>query len=223
MCRFSSKKELMYIEKFSAVTFTANGTWKVPLGIRKVRIDCVAAQGNGGANGGRVQCTLNVTPGETLFLTVGIATNAYNASHIAKTSNTYANRVVVAGGGGQGSYAGLGGGLTGGKGSTSGYNSGGGGGTQTGGGAGSYLTGGDPRGGSNGNAGGFGNGGTGWTTGGAGWYGGGGGSSWDIKKVGVAYGGSGGGSSYTHPSLCSGVTHTQGFRVGNGYITISMA
>lgn len=223
MRRFYSKKEFMFIEKFSPVTFTAYGTWKVPLGIRKVRVDCVAAQGNGGANGGRVQCVLNVTPGETLWLNVGISANAYNASHISKGSDTLENRVIVAGGGGHGGWAGVGGGLTGGHGSTSGYNSGGAGGTQTGGGTGSYLTGGSPRGGSNGTAGSFGSGGTGWSTGGAGWYGGGGGSAWDISKVGVMYGGSGGGSSYTHPILCSGVTHTQGFRAGNGYITISMA
>lgn len=35
------------------------------------------------------------------------------------------------------------------------------------------------------------------------------------------YGG-GGGSSYTHPTLCSSVVHTQGFNKGNGYVKISM-
>lgn len=34
--------------------------------------------------------------------------------------------------------------------------------------------------------------------------------------------GAGGGSSYTHPELCSNVTHTQWFKTGDGYITISM-
>ena len=56
----------------------------------------------------------------------------------------------------------------------------------------------------------------------AGWYGGGGGSgAWN--KVGAFTSTGGGGSSYTHPTFCTNVEHTQGFNTGNGYITISMA
>ena len=47
-----------------------------------------------------------------------------------------------------------------------------------------------------------------------------------IRKIAVdcvAASGNGGGSSYTHPTFCTNVEHTQGFNTGNGYITISMA
>lgn len=86
-----------------------------------------------GGKGGRVQCVLNVTSGQTLYITVGkIPTNngtaVYNASDIRIGGQEYTDRVIVAGGG----------------------------------------------------------------------------------------------SSYTHPDLCSEVVHTQGFQSGNGYITISM-
>lgn len=212
----------VYTKKFDK-TFYEYSTFTVPVGVKKIYVDCVGAQGNGGANGGQVLCPLNVTPGETLWLFVGNSTMLYNASHISKGSDTLEGRVVVAGGGGHGSLAGVGGGLTGGQGSTTGYVVGGGGGTQSAGGAGGYLGSGTPRGGHNGTAGTLGNGGTGWTTGGGGYYGGGGGSDWDIEKIGVRYGGSGGGSSYTHPSLCDKdyVIHNPGVRSGNGYIRIA--
>lgn len=62
--------------------------------------------------------------------------------------------------------------------------------------------------------------------GGAGYYGGGGGVDGYYWASSSAFGAScaaaGGGSSYTHPTLCSDVVHTQGFQTGNGYITISM-
>ena len=36
------------------------------------------------------------------------------------------------------------------------------------------------------------------------------------------YGAGGGGSSYTHPTLCTGVTHTQGFTAADaGYIILT--
>lgn len=35
------------------------------------------------------------------------------------------------------------------------------------------------------------------------------------------YAKAGGGSSYTDATLCSEVTHTQGFQAGNGYVLIS--
>ena len=212
----------VYTKKFDR-TFDEYSTFTVPAGVKKIYVDCVGAQGNGGANGGQVLCLLNVTPGETLWLFVGKSANLYNASHISKGSDTFEGRVVVAGGGGHGSLAGVGGGLTGGQGSTTGYNSGGGGGTQSAGGVGSYQTGGTYRGGGPGQDGTLGYGGTGWTTGGAGYYGGGGGSLFDIEKIGMCYGGSGGGSSYTHPSLCDKnyVIHNPGVRSGNGYIRIA--
>lgn len=227
------------IQKFDPITFTFSGTWQVPKGVKQIRVDCVAAQGYGNGKGGRVVCTLNVTPLETLFITVGNSRSgpldtSYNASAIAKTSNTYENRVVVAGGGGnnssRGSSGGAGGGLTGAAGSP-GYrgDSGGRGGTQTAGGAGGIgqpVSVGHYH---NGIAGSFGVGASGQScgycgqmgAGGDGWYGGGSGAGDWNKNGGYAAGG-GGGSSYTHPTLCLDVTHTQGFRAGNGYITISM-
>jgi hypothetical protein len=48
--------------------------------------------------------------------------------------------------------------------------------------------------------------------GGGGYYGGGGGAD----------GGGGGGSSYTDPTLCSSVFHTQGARTGLGQLTIAI-
>lgn len=108
---------LVYSLGFDPVTFTANSTWKVPPGIRQIRVDCVAAQGWSGTN-----CV--------------------------------------------GGY------------------------------------------------------------GGAGWYGGGGAVSGHYWAGSSANGSSeaaaGGGSSYTNPTLCSEVVHTQGYRAGSGYVTISM-
>ncbi len=52
--------------------------------------------------------------------------------------------------------------------------------------------------------------------------GGGGGDSGLVKKVGTCSAGGGGGSSYTNPDLCTNVKHTQRFKSGDGYITISM-
>ena len=57
--------------------------------------------------------------------------------------------------------------------------------------------------------------------GGAGYYGGGSGAG-DWNKNGAYVAGGGGGSSFADSSLCSNVAHTQGFRSGTGYITISM-
>ena len=56
--------------------------------------------------------------------------------------------------------------------------------------------------------------------GGGGYYGGGAGAWYEY--FGWNCGGGGGGSSYTNQTLCSNVVHTQGFRAGNGYVTISM-
>ena len=223
---------------FKTVTNTFNPssslqTYNVPTGVTKIKVDCVASKGadstRSGANGGRVQCVLPVTGGSTLYVMVGsipsdATTASYNASDIRTnnagvTDSTSLNsRLVVAGGGGSGStssdsdyYAGAGGGLTG---QNAGENVGGNGGSQTSGGS-AY---------SGGNDGTFGLGGNGIAgtsvssgAGGAGWYGGGGGY---IFWQGTRVGSGGGGSSYT-TGTCYNVVHTQGYRNGAGYITIT--
>lgn len=227
-------------------TYPEPQPWTVPLGVSKIHVDCVASSGcdqnsNLGGKGGRVQCDLTVTPGETLYFTVGYIpslcyTAEYNASDIRRGGTEYANRVVVAGGGGSASNhkaGGNGGGLIGADGED--YDAtnvtGGGGGTQTSGGAGGVgnriqAHGHDHQ----GEAGTLGMGGNAGTdnyegprgAGGAGYYGGGSGAaSWSDSYKGTA--GGGGGSSYTNSSVCSNVTHTQGYRKGAGYITISLA
>lgn len=237
--------QLVYRLGFDAITFTDSGSWVVPTGIKQIRIDCVAAQGQGtkGGTGGRVQCILRVSGGLVLSVFVGkqsvtgsLSAPTYNASDIRINGVEYSNRIIVAGGGGNqansGAVGGAGGGLVGGDGGR-GYGAGsnGKGGTQDAGGAGGSGT---PVGVGhyhNGSAGTFGLGGggsyeTGYEgpsgAGGAGWYGGGGGAG-DWNKNGGYTAGGGGGSSYTDPELCSNVEHTQGFNTGNGYITISMA
>jgi hypothetical protein len=197
----------------------------------------------GAGMGGRVQGMLSVTPGHTLNVFVGGkgddgsvlgANGGFNggqgasyyfygsggagggASDIRKDGIALSDRVVVAGGGGgngaDGSVAfrgGVGGGLNGGNGAN---NLGGlfaGGGSQSAGGAGAAYSYWNP-----GGPGGLGIGGAGSTQGisgggGGGYYGGGGG----------VWTGGGGGSSYTHSSAGS-VTHTQGYKSGNGEVTI---
>ncbi len=149
---------------------------------------------------------------------------------------TLANRVLVAGGGGGASGAGN----DGGAGGTTVGRDGEGGGTsldqsRTGGHGGTAVAGG-PGGtsaycgallggpGGPGAPGAFGSGGSGGLTqdtigggggGGGGWFGGGGGAA------GCAAGGGGGGSSYAAPGLTSNVIHTQGYRQGDGVVTIS--
>lgn len=233
--------ELVYL--FNKATTWQAGTslaeYKVPSYVSKIRIDCVASKGNNGysagGNGGRVQCEMTVTPNQSLYITVGdipssAATPSYNAADI-RTNNagitdttSLQSRLVVAGGGGSGATAtrsgvgGAGGGVTGGTGGSVDYSGGGGGGTQSSGGA---------AGGSSmyfptyGTAGGYPLGGSGayGGSGGAGLYGGGGGSGGAYFDTNC--GGGGGGSSYTNASLCSNVTHTQGYQNGNGYITIT--
>lgn len=218
--------------------------------MRFLDFDVVAAKGisttsgnivNPG-NGGRVQGRLSVTSNSILYLYVGgtntvsgidIRTPVYNASDI-RTSNegildstSLQNRIIVAGGGGNGGNStlgrhglypgGAGGGLVGNGSNFYGCT----GGTQTEGGhPGAYDL--------SGTAGQFGLGGTGsgWNTwnsgaGGAGWYGGGGGGTYAFNSVWGDTSGGGGGSSYTHPTLCSNVEHTQGYNNSNGYIIIT--
>ena len=240
---------LVYRLAFEPVTFTENGTWTVPTGIKQIRVDCVAAQGWGtkGGKGGRVQCVVNVTPGQVLHVNIGKQHTVYNdgtydASDIRTDTDDLNSRIVVAGAGGSAAVSkwlgwinsdgGNGGGLTGGSASGTSTTSGvgGTGGTQEAGGNGAYYSmylssrtaskgtfalGGAPsseRGGSG--------------YGGAGWDGGGGGVDGyyyaGSSEFGESGAGAGGGSSYTHPTLCSEVVHTQGFQSGNGYVTISM-
>ena len=250
---------LVYRIGFAPVTFTENGIWTVPPGIRQIRVDCVAGQGltlNAaavGGNGGRVQCILSVTPKTNLYIKVGkqytTETENRNDSMIY-INNDELQALVQAGGGGSGSAidfhsivcnvaGGAGGGLVGGAGGVQAPGSpiAAQGGSQGAGGAGAYayyagiweidnrasgigrrLTGGANYVNKYGNVG----------CGGGGYYGGGGGvttyyfKALPSKRKYAGAQGSGGGSSYTHPMLCSEVVHTQGFKSGNGYITISM-
>lgn len=232
---------LIYQVGFAPFTVTAetgSQAWTVPPGVSKIHVDCVASKGrNGkasGGKGGRVQCDMDVTAGQTLYIKVGgIPTTPsaeYNASDIRTNNDGLTNttslqsRLVVAGGGGCGSdgdrnyfaSGGNGGGLTGASGEGARNALGGGGGTQTAGGS-AYTSS-----GTTGQYGTFGLGGSGssWSSGGAGWYGGGGGSTngHDAKYW---HSGGGGGSSYAKTSVCSNVIHTQGFNDGAGYVTIS--
>lgn len=235
----------IYAPRFEWIsqTFLASDalqTYIVPDGVAEVQVSCVAAAGYSHTGipgyGGKVRCNLAVTAGQTLYIAVGKQPTSnsvtYNASDV-RTDNTgvldetsLQSRIIVAGGGGgQGSnswaydtFGGAGGGLTGAQGDST-YHSGTGGygGTQTAGGSGgggrSYT-------GASGTFGLGGRGGNGTAgAGGAGWYGGGGGgySGYDSKHW-VA--GGGGGSSYTDPSLCSNVAHSQGVNNGDGYVTI---
>ena len=220
-------------------------------------VGCSSNTSSPGGLGGRVQATIPVSEGDTLFITVGgkgeddnntSAAGGYNGGGDTGFDNTYTyygggggggasdirtggttlnDRIIVAGGGGGAGadgcncndlYGGAGGDLTGGSGEPGqlcSCNPSGSGGTQSSGGAK-----GDWGCSCNATDGGFGYGGMSNTTscggptgaggGGGGWYGGGGGG----------LGGGGGGSSYTFPSATN-ITHTQGYKNGNGEITIS--
>jgi hypothetical protein len=198
-----------------------------------------------GGNGGRVECDLAVHGGETLYIAVGdiptSETPTYNASDIRLGGTALTDRVIVAGGGGAAAVAwhygyrgrtngGAGGGTTGGNGGITNpeISRVATGGTQSAGGNGAYMSFFQSRTGENGA---LGLGGASASfavghysgAGGAGYYGGGGGvtGSFASEDGGGAWAcGSGGGSSYTNAS-CSNVVHTQGYRDGAGYVTIS--
>ncbi len=179
-----------------------------------------------------MQATLTVTPGEVLQINVGGAggpggttvggTAGWNgggigggwsggrsgggASDVRQGGAALANRVLVGAGGGgtgvnysTGNAGGNGGGLTGANGLTGTYL--GAGATQSAGGApnGALGIGGNAPGGQTGG-------------GGGGGYYGGGSSAWE---------GGGGGSSYATSSGSSGITHTAGFKTGNGQVTLT--
>lgn len=193
---------------------------------------------SGGWNGGG-------TPGNSTAGSGGIggfSGGGGGASDVRTTTNL-SDRLVVAGGGGgagrdylngscnpcgTGGAGGAGGGTTGVSGSNGGQNVGtytvgvgGAGGTSSAGGAAGALT-------SAGTAGSLGDGGTGASgaqdvaggAGGGGYYGGGGGSHAGNGSGGGG-GGGGGGSSFANALLTSGVAHTQGFKSGNGSISIT--
>lgn len=205
-------------------------TWIVPTGITSVTVDMAGAKGYGSTGGGgRVQCTLATTPGQTLYIWAGIIPTAnnnstYNASDIRTNNNgkldttSLQSRLITAGGAGS---------QRGGSGGAAGYpngNSGGNNGKGTGGGGASQTGGGGAGGGTifptSGASGKFGLGGqsTG-GAGGAGWYGGGSGGSGSYGDT--QYGGGGGGSSYCNPDYCTDIVYTGGYNSGAGYVKIS--
>ena len=201
--------------------------------------------GSGGL-GGRVRATVSVAPGAVLNIFVGGTPNPHNvagyngggagaignslqggggggASDIRLNSTLLTNRIIVVGGGGGGAQGlgGSGGGLIGGGGSTIGEGVFATGGTQSTGGLGGIYYNGYCAPGSNAPNGVFGVGGNGivgtgncnvygGAGGGGGWYGGGG----------MQINGAGGGSSYSIPSATN-VIHTQGYKAGNGLLTIT--
>lgn len=235
---YKGSERVYFVKK--SYTYTPTGsfqTYTAPKWVTKIRVDCVAARGTNSntttteraGKGGRVQCDLTVTPGQTLYIFAGNiptqgTTAEYNASDV-RTNNagitnatSLQSRLVVAGGGGNSRYpnpnrhyygsGGNGGGLTGGNGTAGGYDSKAGtGGTQS-------------AGGTTGGTFGLGGGGNDNNAGGAGWYGGGRGTTTGHNSV-FYTGGGGGGSSYTSSTLCSNVTHTQGYGDGAGYVTIT--
>lgn len=217
-------------------------TWVVPPGVTSINVDMAGAQGGStsykpGGNGGRVQATISVTPGETLYVYVGgtpsSTTGGYNGGGNGVSSGRgggggtdiriggtgTGNRVIVAaGGGGAGYYSsstsyavqgGPGGYPNGqaGSGYYYGSSAGGGGATQSAGG-GVYS--------SSATAGALFQGGNGYSNGGGGgggYYGGGGG---------YYDGGGGGGSSWVASArLIGNATYNGGTQTGNGYVTIS--
>ncbi|MEI6882064.1 MAG: glycine-rich protein, partial [Bacteroidota bacterium] len=225
-------------------SFTYTGsqqTWTVPAGVTSITVDAQGAQGGTsgygtGGLGGRLQATLPVTPGATLFINVGgqgntsvggwngggapyacgCAAGGGGATDIRIGGTALTDRKIVAGGGGGAGYywnwlndhGGVGGGLTGGAGYTNNSLNAsycGQGGTQASGGAGAAI--GGPA-------------GTLGTGGGNGYYAGGGGGGYFGGGAGYYGGGGGGGSSFSD-ATASAVTHTQGFKTGNGLITIS--
>jgi hypothetical protein len=122
-----------FVPNINSVTFNYTGvdqTWTVPAGVSEIYVDVIGAQGttitsNGGA-GGRVYCKLLVTPGTTLYLTVGgqspnnaafygfggnggycTSSSAFSGaggglSAISSAPLTQANAFVIAAGGGGG-------------------------------------------------------------------------------------------------------------------------
>jgi hypothetical protein len=240
-------------QTFSFTPPGAEQQFVVPTGVTCVTIQAFGAEGGGsgsaGGEGGTIQATIPVTPGETLFVYVGgqgegrngSGTGGFNgggtggangiegaggggASDVRQGGNGLNNRVVVAGGGGgQGiSFTGYDGGYLQGQGNIQVGD--GGGGTQTSGGNGGP----GQDGAADGTAGTFGIGGNGGAAGGApfpggggggGYYGGGGGGG-DNDGSSPDGGGGGGGSGFVIPTATN-VSSTNGGRTGNGQVIIS--
>ena len=235
-------------ERISQVFSVGNlQTYIVPENVTKLNVACRASRGANsedgtilGGGGGSVVCDLDVTPNQTLYITVGnipssAGTPSYNASDIRIFGTGLENRIIVAGGGGSAAWrrgtgtGGKGGGLTGGAGKDQDYAHAGKGGTQSVGGAGGSVDLVTSQWSSAGGAGSLGMGGTSDNhvnhyaiggCGGAGYYGGGGGGGMHTAHYNKAAGG-GGGSSYTDDTLCDNVVHLQGVNNGEGYVKIS--
>lgn len=246
----------------------AQQTWTVPTGVTSIKVSVSGAQGGGNSaangKGGLVTATLSVTPGQVLAIVVGgqptsnttvygyggaggvvttaTTRNGYaggGLSGLFLSSVSFANALVVAGGGGGtnglnslattgvppggGGAAGAPNGSNGAQGNWGGRQEGGRGATQSAGGAigvgvdtpstapgiGNQLSGG--------------NGGsvststwTGGGGGGAGYYGGGGGAG-----GGSSVGAGGGGSSYVKTTVGTNIVYTSGANTGHGKVVIS--
>ena len=208
-----------------------------------------AKGGNGvnlsvGGNGGRVQGTIAVTPGQVLNINVGgmganctvCATGGFNggggtiagagqeagtgggASDIRVTPYALANRLFVGGGGGGGGYTGAAanGGAGGGLVGANGQTWNG----YAGGTGGTQVAGGIGGPGQGGQPNAI-NGSLGLGGAGQGWSGGGGGGGGGYYGGGGGFiGGGGGGSNYANP-IATGVVHSQGFQASNGQVIIS--
>ena len=219
-------------------------TWTVPAGVTSITFTANGASGGNsssgygtGGLGGRIQGTLNVTPGQVLNIYVGGASSGtaggWNGGGNGPTSyptwggggggatdvriggTSLNDRVLVAAGGGgagyncgSGNHGGGGGGTTG----ITGYQCN----AQTSwvGLGGSPSAGGGSLGGG-GTAGSFGQGGNGNTT-----YGGGGGGGY-YGGGGASYGGGGGGSSWVNATSVPSPIHTANIVNGNGSFTFS--
>lgn len=248
-------------KSFTPVRFDNDGVFQVPAGNKKIKVECYGGQGYSFSNtaatgglGGYVSCILTVVPKQKLYIKVGKQNNSYdissNATAIYTDENNWTNSfLIIAGGGGNGSFisgygmiwgpggaGGAGGGLTGGNGGGQGGGNGSvisisTGGSQSSGGTGGSTTvlGTNTAEGSTGSL------CTGGNrapsdrsgNGGQGYYGGGGGAT-SVAYIsshanGAAAAGGGGGSSYTDSTFCTNVIHQQGVRAGNGYVIISMA
>jgi gliding motility-associated-like protein len=227
-------------------------TFVVPITVDSITVDAIGASGGNGENGafgglgGRVQSTIPVTPGETLYIYVGQqgttcgtcnSSSIFNggggtssnlsqepgagggATDIRSGGTGFANRILVAGAGGGGGFTGT-------------FSNGGAGGSLTGANGSQWSsypagtggtqsaggTGGDgsPWGQPSGGNGAFGLGGAG-----QGWTGGGGGGGGGYYGGGGGLiSGGGGGSSYILPGA-SNIIHTQGYQSGNGSASIT--
>ena len=224
-------------------------SWTVPAGITSITVDAKGASGIDGTapivggNGGRVQATLTVTPGQILYIYVGGEggnnTGGYNsnasgrmrgggATDMRTTLNNTATRILVAGGGGAASSSANGG--NGGNPATAGANGIAFNGTPTNGGGAATTTAAGAAGtgvvagavGTSTGVGGLGGNSTGTRVlsggnGGGGYFGGGGGGANNTGNNKSA--GGGGGSSFV--SNGTNVTYTSGDNDGNGSISIT--